>query len=201
MYLSKLTLNPDSLQVGSDLKNAHGLHCRIMLAFPAVETAARQHWNILFRQEPGRPVILVQSDLMPRWDALPYGYTTNVETRSIDALFHQMQPGQALTFRLRANPTRKENGKRYFLKDQVAQRAWLERKAEAAGFRVVTLEPSRYSRLNGYKKDCRPIVLGTVMFQGILAIHQPDRFINALRVGIGTGRAYGCGMLSIAPVR
>ncbi|MGK5530155.1 type I-E CRISPR-associated protein Cas6/Cse3/CasE [Streptomyces sp. URMC 129] len=47
----------------------------------------------------------------------------------------------------------------------------------------------------------RPVVLQTVTFEGRLRIVDVARFRQALLGGIGPGKAYGCGLLTLAPVR
>ncbi len=42
---------------------------------------------------------------------------------------------------------------------------------------------------------------GSVVFEGILQVTDVEQFLRTLRAGIGTGKAYGFGLLSIAPAR
>jgi CRISPR system Cascade subunit CasE len=40
---------------------------------------------------------------------------------------------------------------------------------------------------------------GSVLFEGVLEITDAERFQKTLEAGIGSGKAYGFGLLSIAP--
>ena len=45
----------------------------------------------------------------------------------------------------------------------------------------------------------QPVTFEAALFDGRLIITDKDSFLNALRQGIGSGKAYGFGLLSIAP--
>jgi CRISPR system Cascade subunit CasE len=55
------------------------------------------------------------------------------------------------------------------------------------------------SRLHSSGHD--PLALGVVLFEGELRVVDADRFRQTLVEGIGPGKAYGCGLLSIGPIR
>jgi CRISPR system Cascade subunit CasE len=42
-------------------------------------------------------------------------------------------------------------------------------------------------------------MFGSVMFDGLLRVSDPDVFRLTLQKGVGSGKAYGFGLLSIAP--
>ena len=43
--------------------------------------------------------------------------------------------------------------------------------------------------------------MSTVLFDGLLEVTDPGLFRQAIAVGIGPGKAFGCGLMSIAPHR
>ena len=49
-------------------------------------------------------------------------------------------------------------------------------------------------------RDGRRLTLDSVVFEGLLEVIDPAAFRGALEQGIGSGKAYGFGMLSVAPV-
>ena len=120
-------------------------------------------------------------------------------------------------FRLRANVTRKirtkseggqsSNGARVPLRDDAQRLAWLVRKGAAAGFVLVTDvtdvgQPDVVIIDEGKsqgRRDGKRLVFEGVRFDGRLRVTDPHRFIEALRAGIGPAKAYGYGLLSIAP--
>lgn len=236
MYLSKLQLNPRSRDVHRDLADCHNLHRTLLSAFPQADSnAARAEFGLLFRLEAnprtGMTVVLAQSHVAPDWSHLPAGYlldtADNPACKPIDALYESLALGARLRFRLRANPTRKietkslpdgtkRNGRRVELRREEDQVAWLRRKSEAAGFRLLNLRLNKgapnirvspenqtvgwRSRKEGIREKQR-LTFGTVLFEGELEITDPAAFRQALALGIGSGKAYGFGLLSIAPLR
>lgn len=206
MYLSKLVLNERDRKVRSDLGNAHNLHRSIMQAFPDENREnSRAEWNILFRQEPDSEVILVQSDAdaEPDWTQLPQGYLAKHVTKTFDLQASQLKPGQIFQFRLKANPSKrdKESGKLIGMFHRPDQEDWLTRKGKQSGFAIETVDAIPTPNLYGTKaKGTSPIKIFTVLYQGTLQVSDPTLFVEAIRQGVGRGRSYGCGLLSIARV-
>jgi CRISPR system Cascade subunit CasE len=173
-------------------------------------------------------VLLVQSAELPDWTRLPPAYLTspagrsNPATASLCPLLDSLQSGDTLRFRLRANPTRKvdtksgpngerRNGRRVKLKTEAEQVAWLTRKAAEGGFEVLTVHSSANAAAmdvidEGQAQGWRPgvegqhrrLVFGAVLFDGHLRIGDPVRFRQTLEYGLGPGKAYGFGLLSVA---
>ncbi len=83
---------------------------------------------------------------------------------------------------------------------------WLHRKASEGGFRVVSFRISQDEKLirqSAIRRNdqTHKLELFSVQFDGILQVTDPDRFLTAIRSGIGSGKAFGFGLLSVAPVR
>lgn len=206
MYLSKLELNARHRDVLRDLSNAHKLHQRIMQAFPDEENreSPREDWHILFRQEPDSDVVLVQSDLEPDWSKLPEGYLHEHLTKPMNLEVGQFVPGRVYQFRLKANPSKRDNKTRKTigLFHRPDQLAWLQRQADRCGFRLQGVDVVPSPNVFGMKgKGSAPIRITTALYQGVLEVLEPEPFFAALQQGIGRGRSYGCGLLSIARLR
>lgn len=86
---------------------------------------------------------------------------------------------------------------------------WLTRKGDAAGFKIANVEIKEIEnavavgqgKINFSKKgSSSPLTFGSVIFDGVLQITDADQFRETLVQGIGTGKAYGFGLLSIAPI-
>ncbi|MGB8702914.1 MAG: type I-E CRISPR-associated protein Cas6/Cse3/CasE [Thermosynechococcaceae cyanobacterium] len=204
MYLSKLVLNERDRKVRSDLGNAHNLHRSIMQAFPDENrTNSRSDWNVLFRQEPDSDVILVQSDadIEPDWTQLPAGYLANHVAKPFDLQASQLKPGQIFQFRLKANPSKrdKQSGKLIGMFHRPDQEVWIARKGTQSGFKIETVDVIPTPKVYGERaKETAPIQIFTVLYQGTLQVSDPTLFVEAIRQGVGRGRSYGCGLLSIA---
>lgn len=227
MYLSRLILNPTDRRVRRDQANFYELHRTLMRGFPPELPADER---VLFRLDEdggGRPLLLVQSRTAPDWGGLPAGYLSaadpfeplpNPAVKCVQLAFH---PGQALRFRLRANPTVKKSGgpgrqgQRVALAGEEAHLAWLARKGEDGGFRPLAgVNVADLGRVFGGGRKraggddtanaaagSRPAVeLHVVQFDGLLAVTDPARFGQTLLAGIGSAKGFGCGLLSLARV-
>jgi CRISPR system Cascade subunit CasE len=173
--------------------------------------------GFLFRIDPqsgGRAVILVQSAVNPNWD---YAFHN---ARYLLAAPPEMRPfsleatsGQEFRFRLVANPTRKidtktgpdgrrRNGKRVPVdSDQLEE--WLICRSVPAGFYVGT---DSLSVQPGYiyankKRNGGGQRLRSVRYDGVLKVSDAGRFRQTVASGIGPGKAYGFGLLSVVPER
>ena len=50
------------------------------------------------------------------------------------------------------------------------------------------------------KQNGRIVTIRAVVFEGILKVTDAELFRSALASGIGPAKAYGCGLLTLAPV-
>lgn len=222
MYLTLLRLNPASGAVQRDLRDSHELHRTIMRAFPPVidpEMEARAYWGILYRLEferrTGRVLLYVQSRVAPDWGFLPQGYLAddgwdNPAVKSAEKAYSSLNAGRVLRFRLRANPTRKidtksgpngekRNGRRVPLATAEAQIAWLSRKGKDHGFDLLEVHVAASGAAELIQSYSTGRTFQAVLFEGRLVVRDPERIRTALERGIGPGKAYGCGLLSIGP--
>jgi len=166
----------------------------------------------------GRAVILVQSAVRPDWDYAFHNarhlLAAPPQVQSFDPCFSR---GQSLRFRLAANPTRRLSRHSLEADGQPVKEAsigkrvpvpndrlfdWLARQAETSGFSVeqdcTRVQPG-YIYMNK-KKDDKGHRLRSVRYDGVLQVTDPDLFLNkAVIHGIGSGKAFGCGLLSTAP--
>ena len=221
MYLSQLILNPRSRQVRSEIADPYEMHRTVMHAFPAQLASTER---VLFRLElhprTGVPTLLIQSEAEPAWsfllapqkdyllgqDELP----PDVENPAVKRFDLHLRTGRLYRFRLLANPTVKRtfdlNGekqkKRLGLLKEADQIAWLKRKLEAAGAEVqdCTIIPQgfQHSRKSTAQERGSQTHLA-VLFEGLLAVKDPQHLSDALASGIGAAKGFGFGLLSLAP--
>lgn len=226
MYLTRLTLDARDGRARNDLADTHRLHRRLMTLFPdELGEAARASAAVLFRVESlgERPVLLLQSALEPDPTRLPVGWLAasfdgvpSASVRALGEAWGALRTGTVLRFRLLANPARKietrsvdgvrRNGKRVPLRTEDAALAWLARKGTAGGFTLLPSEdwPDRpdvaatpAGRTIGQRTGGAVTVEG-VLFEGRLRITDADAFRSTLRTGVGPGKAFGYGLLSVA---
>lgn len=223
MYLSLLRLNPASGTVQRDLRDVTGLHRTIMRAYPDVldpGVAARAHFGVLHRLEfdrrNGRILLYVQSRIEADWSRLPEGYlypddgTPNPAVKSVGEVYAGLKAGRVLRFRVAANPTRKvdtksgpdgarRNGRRVPVRGLDEQIGWLARKAEECGFALLQATVSASGAAELVKSHGTGRTFQGILFEGRLMVQDPERFQEAIATGLGPGKAFGFGLLSVGP--
>ena len=230
MYLARGVLSPASRDVQRDLSDAAHLHRTVMKAFrDQVVQDPRKALGVLYRVDESHSrreiVLFVQSGERPDFSRLPPGYFAspaddldlalagdegNPRVRTVREERAGIVTGDRLTFRLRANTTRKiltkslpdgtkQNGKRVAVRGDEARLGWLRRHAEHAGFAVTDVRVSEVGQ-RGARGAARLTHAGA-LFEGVLVVRDADLFRKALDSGIGPAKAYGFGLLSIARAR
>jgi CRISPR system Cascade subunit CasE len=210
MYLSRLILNARNRRVQRELSDPYQMHRTIMRAF--ADSLPTDEERVLFRVDAprgtGLVTLLVQSWSRPDWSWLAqdegargYLLATEDPNPSVKEFALQFSPGQVLAFRLRANPTIKRKGKRLGLYRDEEQMNWLARKAKQSGFRLLSARTANEAVLGGVvhresRKD--NLRLLSVQFDGLLQVEDPEVVRLAARDGIGTGKGFGFGLLSLA---
>lgn len=228
MYLSRLTLNPRNRRVRRDLSDCGEMHRTVMSAFPAIGQSARSRFGVLYRVDGstnGQVLLCVQSKERPDWSHLePDCLLEEPAVKPVDHVYAALRAPMVARFRLRANPTRKidtktgadgqrRHGRRVELRTEAECLAWLHRKASSGGFAILSVEVnpqvldvtsrSEHKTIAG-KRHSRapapqPLTFASVLFEGHLRITDAEQFRVTLEKGIGPGKAYGFGLLSLAP--
>ena len=78
---------------------------------------------------------------------------------------------------------------------------WLTRKAAGSGFRLhrVCIQPEGVIHgLRRHGRECNRLRLYSTFYKGILEVEDPVLFAGVIRSGIGSGKAFGFGLLSVA---
>ena len=215
LFLYKLHLNLADRDVRRDLSSNYEMHRSLSRAF--VDSEHDKITPFLWRKETTTgdtsPFLLIQAPTEARWDALAPGWLLEWQERRWDpqAAF---RPGLRVTFRLRANPTvnrlpnaQEQRGesargrrKRLGLWREEDQLNWLQRQAQRAGLTSVEASVSQAERLRCRKHE-NAITMASAQFDGNAMIADPDALVIAVCNGIGHGRAFGHGLLSLAPQR
>ena len=146
--------------------------------------------------------------------------------KDVMPLYQRIQEGQVFSFRLRANPTKRikksddpMKGKRVELRREEDQVDWLMRKGTSGyGFELVVNEVfhtgnddlsfpqvrvSCEGKLWGRKggsSNGHTMTHHAVLFEGLLRVTDHHAFIETLASGIGSAKAFGFGLLSIARI-
>jgi CRISPR system Cascade subunit CasE len=207
-----------------DLADPVAMHKTLLSAFPSdLGASPRRTIELLYRVDYGKSgeaLLVMQSRGRPDIARLPAGFFVDggddrlfdlgwaanplVEPVDVSAI----APGARLRFRLRANPTRKiltktgtegtrTNGKRVPVRDETLLYGWLTRKGDGAGFRVVDARLTNETKTSGRRGNAKVTFVGA-RFDGVLEVIDVDRLRAALAGGIGSAKAFGFGLLSVA---
>jgi CRISPR system Cascade subunit CasE len=207
MYLSRVVLSlsdKQGLRIAGDRYSAH--------VFVASAFEDRAGARSLFRVSAGSgsAEILVQSLLEPDWKRARTLLGSDRPWKAQVKLYPKLdlRLGQRLRFLLLANAvkTLRPDGKsarpiRVPLIREQDLLDWLRRQGESGGFvcqsvRVIP-QHDRVEMRTG--KGRKPIVLCGAQFQGVVGVADQDRFRSAVERGLGHGKGFGFGLLSIAP--
>lgn len=181
------------------------------------------------RDEDRPPTVLVQSEKQPDWTPLQTAGYADVKgvkqlipaasgSPTVSQNVMLIRSGDQFRFRLFANPTvkrhvdGKKNGRREACVTEEQQLAWLVRKAQAGGFTIIVSEtedgntvpacvvtPAGRMTSHRRKDDCSMTHFG-VYFDGCLQVTDACQFAFTLTSGLGSAKAFGFGLLSIAPL-
>ncbi|MEU7874301.1 type I-E CRISPR-associated protein Cas6/Cse3/CasE [Dactylosporangium sp. NPDC049140] len=221
MYLTRCTIDPARRGARKLLGSPQAMHAAVRAAFAAPEDyerpGARALWRLdttaggtvhLYLVSPGAPDLahLVEQaggrDTAEAWTTRPY-----------DGLLTSLQPGQRWAFRLTANPSHSgrktpesKDTQRFGRLRAGEQVQWLLDRTARCGFTVAAqrdgapnLALHRRQTLT-FKRGMHTVSLTTATYDGVLEVADAAAFRQALTGGIGHGKAYGCGLLTIAPV-
>ncbi len=201
MYLSKLILNPTSYRVQKEIGNRYQLHRTIMNGFPDNLKDQNLNARVIFRVEDkdNPPSVLIQSILCPDWSFLQNEKYLFNHPLSKQFSYPSFLEGWKYFFRLFGNPTKRQNGKRIGMYKEEEQYIWLERKADISGFRLLHVSITQKNEITAKAKiNSKPMTFYGVQFEGVLQVIDPDKFQKSLENGIGSGKAFGFGFLTIS---
>ncbi len=217
MYLTRFAINTARRGARKLLGSPQAMHAAVMAGFAAPPTGG-QGPRVLWRVDhtaTARTVLYIaspdQPDLTHLVEQAGWPTTETWDTRAYDDFLKSLQDGQQWSFRLTANPTRDgrtrpgTDTRRYGHVTVEQQRQWLISRASRNGFRITeteTGEPDlivhRRETLTFPRKESR-VTLRVATYDGRLEVTDADLLRQALTRGIGHAKAYGCGLLTLAP--
>ena len=227
MFLTRCELNPARRGARKLLGSPQAMHAAVMAAFPR-ETASnggRALWRVdevragtyLYLVSPWKP------DLTHVVEQAGWPTTSNWKTVDYEPPLNQVEEASSWGFRLAADPTRSVGGapgvrgKRVGHVTVSQQTNWLLERAQRLGFRIPEIDigdsgPERVAEyaVSAVRRE-RPeftrrrseggsdrVTIDRVVFEGRLVVTDPHALRAAMVSGIGPGKAYGCGLLTLA---
>jgi len=212
MFLSRIELCTYKPNTRRAMASPQVLHAAIegcFVTMPGVEKG-RKLWRIDSLNQ--RLYLLLLSPACPDFTEFAAQFCTqgtNGETKDYNILLNRIKTGQNFRFRFRGNPVRSvstEEGKRgkvYAHVTVTQKREWLIKKAGSCGFLLQDdsfdlVETGQHKFWRDSKKQ--PVELAFSVFEGMLTVTDAALFTQALTQGIGRGKAYGCGLLTVMSV-
>ena len=226
MFLSRVRLNPTRRHTKKLLTSPQALHATVMGSHPPDGDGG--DGRVLWRLDQNTRhdlQLYVVSPVKPDFTGLiemaGWPSTTTWDVTAYDAFLARLASGQRWHFRLTANPVRsvKHRGGPSAARGSVSphvtveqQTQWLTARATTWGFRIPTnnlgalqLQVSdRHTssfgrRADGERRRDR-VAITRVTYEGTLDILDTDALRHALTNGMGRAKAYGCGLMTLAPI-
>jgi len=209
MYLSRMELDVKNRRTMAALASPNLFHGAVESAFSGGRQ--RRLWRIDRLGE--RCYLLLLSGEKPDLNAAarqfgPAGLQPAWETRDYNPLLSRISAGGVWQFRLVANPTvsksapgsEETRGQVFAHITPAHQEAWLTSRAAGHGFAVrenefQVLRSEWFSFRKG--SDGRNVSFLAVSYEGLLTVTDADLFCRTLTVGMGRGKAYGMGLLTV----
>lgn len=202
MIASVLKLSRRDIQ-SLRITDEYSLHRVVYSLFEDVRSDAEKEASVpsgfLFADKGGDSTgrtLLLLSDRPPRTPE--FG---SIESRPVGDAF---LGHDTYRFEVLVNPTRRENASRKLValptREDIAD--WFTSRSRSSwGFSV---EPKsldvRVLQANRFTKNDHKVVQGRALLTGVLRVDDRDRFKQSFKQGIGRGRAFGFGLLQIAPI-
>ena len=193
MYLSRAELDPTRRSTMIALTSPQKFHGAVENSFSGERRRRLGRLDSL----NGKLYLLLLSEELPYLTGLcaQFGTGAAPETRRYEPLLERVTPGSCWQFRLTANPTRARKDPadplaRGALKPcylEAEQEQWLLEQAGKHGFALT----------EGAFQVTRPVTLLAVTYEGILQVTDQEAFREMLCQGIGRGKAYGLGLMTI----
>lgn len=211
LWLTQIVLNSRHPVVQKALSDARIMHSHVMALVTSTRGAQpRLEAGVLYRIENSRsgPLLLVQTRPKPEVSELSEELG-QAEVRDITPLLETLTPGAVLRYRITASPTRRIVAKDAQRGDRgaitplwgVEAEEWWTRRASGAGLDIRTVISEHIGTIHGEKRKGSIVHHAAMRFSGVGVVTDAQRLVEALRGGIGRGKAYGCGLLSLAPAR
>lgn len=206
-YLTQVLIDPDTARQLKLWKwDSYAWHQAVWKAFPGRDGKQRDFLTRLDERAGSVRLLIVSPEIPSRPDWCPVGCW---QTKPIPETYFGKR---RYAFQLRANPTKKvtklgpdgqpmKNSVRAPLRQREELVDWMKRKAEQGGFevavdklRTIPHGPERF------QKNGQTGTHTAVEFQGVLMVTDPGKFHKTFTRGIGSAKAFGFGLLVIAPV-
>lgn len=210
MYLSRIALDETRYTTMRALSAPQKFHGAIESAFSGARR--RRLWRL--DRLNGTLYLLLLSEDYPNLSLLIQQFgsrmgTSCAETKDYRPLLQRIVPGSIWRFRLTANPTKScprtniltARGKVTAHCTTDYQKQWLLERSEKHGFSLpsdgFTVTSSQWLQFTKGASHTQRVSLLSVTYEGILQVTDGQKFCEVLTKGIGRGKAYGLGLMTV----
>ncbi|MER2092060.1 MAG: type I-E CRISPR-associated protein Cas6/Cse3/CasE [Saccharopolyspora rectivirgula] len=217
MFLTKMPLNPRRRGTGKLLGSPQAMHAAVLAGF--ADARPTGEGRILWRLDSGqhRLVLYTVSPEKPDFTHLVeqagWPTTETWDTRDYGVLLDSLRPGQRWHFRLTANPVHSARKEDWHTTKPIGhvtvkqQEQWLLDRAPRLGFRIPPVKGDNGGldlavverKTHRFPKRGHLVTISTATFEGHLEITDAEALRRTLTFGVGRAKAYGCGLLTLAP--
>ncbi len=206
MFISQIMLDTKKHKTAKALYNRQLMHSALENCF----TGSRQHplWRVECEGDKTKLLVLSKdipdfTSFMAQFGEKDYSPMTKEYNAFLDSI---CKPDIVVRFKIVANPTIKHNGKRVPLNENRTVKQpycaldWIKERLSHYGGNPLKCTLDEYKINVICKNNERKGKIAMAEFSGFLRITDPIKLKTALTYGIGHGKAYGCGLLSIAKI-
>lgn len=229
MYLSRVFLNPERRATREWVSSPQRMHAAVLAGFPENTAENRPLWR-LDKGPHRFELLMVSRERPDLMHLVENGgwSTSEPDVADYRPFLARLEVGRRYLFRLRANPVRStkdgvalgERGRVVNVGSRALQERWLVDRADSLGFSIpsseedlrsetgellarrnLTLTERGTQRFSKHVNGSRiQVTLAIAQFDGLLEVADAGALQAALTTGIGRGKAYGCGLLTLAPI-
>lgn len=223
MYLTRFRFNLARRGTRKLLGSPQALHAAVLAGFAKPEDHTTDTARTLWRVDRGthRPDVrlYIASPTPPDLTHLveQAGWPT-IDTwlsRPYKPFLDRLEKGQVWAFRLTANPVHdgrklpsSKDTQRFGVVTVQQQVEWLHKRARRNGFTICLTTDGfpnlvvrdRQTRTFFRNRGERPVTLTMATYEGVLQVEDADLLRRVLTKGLGHGKAYGCGLMTLAAV-
>lgn len=217
MFLTRFEINRQRRDARKLMGSPQAMHAAVLAGFPSLtetEPAERVLWRLdssdrtvlLYITSPRKP------DLTHLAEQAGWPETATWLTKDYQPLLNSLTASQRWGFRLTANVTISKKlehdtrSARYGHVTVEQQRQWLLSRTLKFGFDIAKKDEVfeslviRDRAVKQFRRQGKLVTLATATFDGVLQVTDADALRAALVTGIGPAKAYGCGLLTLAPI-
>lgn len=228
MYVTRFRINAGRVGTRKLLASPQTMHAAVMTSFAEAPAPGDNGPRVLWRLDRNSNADIhlcivspMRPDLTHLVEQAGWPTTGRWETFDYVPFLKRLAKGDTWSFRLTANPVhsiRRRTGEPTKVTAHLGpahQQSWLLKQQERAGFKVAE-KPSHKQHvpdrdthdllIHGRRQfrfakqgNGGQVTLVAVTFDGRLEITEPDAFRATLTQGLGRAKAYGCGLMTLAP--